>query len=151
MIRRPPRSTLFPYTTLFRSVLIQTRRQDWRLPGWLHRVPHGETSRRASGDQSSDGGFPVRMAEGLSDAPSPICNYSLPLVTYRSGNNFFMWNELPKILVMHHQQAILDLNFQLIHSSWWWPSQELAVCCELPVVARTQEITFLIMPGDRTS
>src|SRR2546427_6393066 len=24
MIRRPPRSTLFPYTTLFRSVLIET-------------------------------------------------------------------------------------------------------------------------------
>src|SRR3712207_7590329 len=28
MIRRPPRSTLFPYTTLFRSVL--RLRQDWR-------------------------------------------------------------------------------------------------------------------------
>src|SRR3712207_7182446 len=27
MIRRPPRSTLFPYTTLFRSA--------WRLPLWL--------------------------------------------------------------------------------------------------------------------
>src|SRR3989475_11702416 len=26
MIRRPPRSTLFPYTTLFRSI----RRHDWR-------------------------------------------------------------------------------------------------------------------------
>src|SRR3712207_8656921 len=25
MIRRPPRSTLFPYTTLFRSMLIQSR------------------------------------------------------------------------------------------------------------------------------
>src|SRR5258708_19200787 len=25
MIRRPPRSTLFPYTTLFRSVLLRTR------------------------------------------------------------------------------------------------------------------------------
>src|SRR3712207_7834144 len=25
MIRRPPRSTLFPYTTLFRSILAQTR------------------------------------------------------------------------------------------------------------------------------
>src|SRR2546427_6026719 len=25
MIRRPPRSTLFPYTTLFRSVLLQLR------------------------------------------------------------------------------------------------------------------------------
>src|SRR3712207_7333361 len=29
MIRRPPRSTLFPYTTLFRSVPLQ---QDRRLP-----------------------------------------------------------------------------------------------------------------------
>src|SRR5258708_19115255 len=28
MIRRPPRSTLFPYTTLFRSVLLGPRRQD---------------------------------------------------------------------------------------------------------------------------
>src|SRR2546430_11344587 len=27
MIRRPPRSTLFPYTTLFRSVLVS----DWQL------------------------------------------------------------------------------------------------------------------------
>src|SRR5438132_8662884 len=25
MIRRPPRSTLFPYTTLFRSAMLQTR------------------------------------------------------------------------------------------------------------------------------
>src|SRR2546422_7060716 len=28
MIRRPPRSTLFPYTTLFRSPLTQSRRGD---------------------------------------------------------------------------------------------------------------------------
>src|SRR3712207_8040023 len=27
MIRRPPRSTLFPYTTLFRSALAEARRQ----------------------------------------------------------------------------------------------------------------------------
>src|SRR2546430_9811260 len=32
MIRRPPRSTLFPYTTLFRSILRSTR-----LPGWTSR------------------------------------------------------------------------------------------------------------------
>src|SRR3712207_7664143 len=31
MIRRPPRSTLFPYTTLFRSVLSQTDFIDGRL------------------------------------------------------------------------------------------------------------------------
>src|SRR2546422_7179555 len=28
MIRRPPRSTLFPYTTLFRSVAIRVRRRE---------------------------------------------------------------------------------------------------------------------------
>src|SRR3712207_7538014 len=35
MIRRPPRSTLFPYTTLFRSLAIRRRKSvadvDWRL------------------------------------------------------------------------------------------------------------------------
>src|SRR5256885_11409188 len=32
MIRRPPRSTLFPYTTLFRSVLLEERAEHAR-PG----------------------------------------------------------------------------------------------------------------------
>src|SRR2546422_3178846 len=31
MIRRPPRSTLFPYTTLFRSVMSEVRRSFGRL------------------------------------------------------------------------------------------------------------------------
>src|SRR3712207_8887776 len=40
MIRRPPRSTLFPYTTLFRSQIRQTpcrlSRTEWfLLSGWL--------------------------------------------------------------------------------------------------------------------
>src|SRR3954463_5183815 len=35
MIRRPPRSTLFPYTTLFRSFLASERRQR----AALHRLP----------------------------------------------------------------------------------------------------------------
>src|SRR5258708_18454697 len=41
MIRRPPRSTLFPYTTLFRSVLVAPRREMRRLAAvaaWLERV-----------------------------------------------------------------------------------------------------------------
>src|SRR5256885_9798119 len=33
MIRRPPRSTLFPYTTLFRSVLEPVDRADAASPG----------------------------------------------------------------------------------------------------------------------
>src|SRR3712207_9168669 len=34
MIRRPPRSTLFPYTTLFRSVQLHHRRTDTSHPAW---------------------------------------------------------------------------------------------------------------------
>src|SRR5258708_30264652 len=33
MIRRPPRSTLFPYTTLFRSVLVQVDSHIATVPG----------------------------------------------------------------------------------------------------------------------
>src|SRR2546429_4845028 len=35
MIRRPPRSTLFPYTTLFRS-----RKKDVKLTGTVHGTPY---------------------------------------------------------------------------------------------------------------
>src|SRR3712207_8075457 len=33
MIRRPPRSTLFPYTTLFRSCFRKTKKLDFARPG----------------------------------------------------------------------------------------------------------------------
>src|SRR5256885_9507339 len=36
MIRRPPRSTLFPYTTLFRSPLL-----NWNVPSKVKDVPPG--------------------------------------------------------------------------------------------------------------
>src|SRR5688572_31438227 len=41
MIRRPPRSTLFPYTTLFRSVaeLKYYFRPSWRLVYWQKYLP----------------------------------------------------------------------------------------------------------------
>src|SRR3989454_8541900 len=44
MIRRPPRSTLFPYTTLFRSSLFKSRRCGGVVPG---RVPHQRLERRS--------------------------------------------------------------------------------------------------------
>src|SRR5260370_30023782 len=34
MIRRPPRSTLFPYTTLFRSLLFTSRTNQRLIVGW---------------------------------------------------------------------------------------------------------------------
>src|SRR2546427_6918117 len=45
MIRRPPRSTLFPYTTLFRS-----RRDDGSLRGVARRHREREGGRGAGGD-----------------------------------------------------------------------------------------------------
>src|SRR2546422_6289265 len=43
MIRRPPRSTLFPYTTLFRSILVSACDR-----------PHVSPARRASGNPPGD-------------------------------------------------------------------------------------------------
>src|SRR2546425_5461377 len=42
MIRRPPRSTLFPYTTLFRSARVLHERHDLvvRHPGRAHHADH---------------------------------------------------------------------------------------------------------------
>src|SRR5256885_7204207 len=43
MIRRPPRSTLFPYTTLFRSVTALERFAElWRKPSVLDAQPEPE-------------------------------------------------------------------------------------------------------------
>jgi len=55
MIRRPPRSTLFPYTTLFRSIagdcnmwgavlapVLRTRRRAVRGATWPARHPHSQ-------------------------------------------------------------------------------------------------------------
>src|SRR3712207_7466721 len=65
MIRRPPRSTLFPYTTLFRS-----RRGDATGGGWVgdgqRGPPRAEVgrTRRGSGACSAGGVVRARAARG---------------------------------------------------------------------------------------
>src|SRR2546426_7849582 len=64
MIRRPPRSTLFPYTTLFRSA---------------HRRRHGPGARQQcveeepAGDPGVSGQLDIRSEEHTSELQSP-CN-----------------------------------------------------------------------------
>src|SRR3712207_9364350 len=53
MIRRPPRSTLFPYTTLFRSRLRLHRR-------WLGRRGHPARQRRGVGTNPAAPAHPAR-------------------------------------------------------------------------------------------
>src|SRR5258708_12427721 len=47
MIRRPPRSTLFPYTTLFRS--IQTHKAGWKMVSFNSRQLRIESAAEESG------------------------------------------------------------------------------------------------------
>src|SRR3712207_8867391 len=49
MIRRPPRSTLFPYTTLFRSSPRRRMDADYRQPDGPASPPGQDTQRRTHG------------------------------------------------------------------------------------------------------
>src|SRR3989454_6960679 len=75
MIRRPPRSTLFPYTTLFRSKRGAERKRYRR--GHLgkaepeHRATHGEELRQA--EFETDREHQERSEEHTSELQSP-CN-----------------------------------------------------------------------------
>src|SRR5258708_8049972 len=64
MIRRPPRSTLFPYTTLFRSPVSAPAPRPWRsiIRACLSPPPSRSTCRRVS---------PWRSEEHTSELQSP--------------------------------------------------------------------------------
>src|SRR5256885_8044121 len=72
MIRRPPRSTLFPYTTLFRSLpleceFVDLSKGEQRRPEYLALNPTGRTPTLVDGD------FVLRSEEHTSELQSP-CN-----------------------------------------------------------------------------
>ena len=54
MIRRPPRSTLFPYTTLFRSPVKAKIRLSRQLDAWLQGLQHSAEQRQARLDFEAD-------------------------------------------------------------------------------------------------
>src|SRR2546422_3312241 len=60
MIRRPPRSTLFPYTTLFRSAIARVDRRDVGAEGVERRALTGE---RSGEEQQAEGGCGDRRSE----------------------------------------------------------------------------------------
>src|SRR4051794_41493904 len=84
MIRRPPRSTLFPYTTLFRSLRRgahrqrTARRQDRRrgVPG------AGLAAERGGGDRALRRSLGARHRRGDRDRKSTRLNSSHPSISY---------------------------------------------------------------------
>src|SRR2546430_8217319 len=76
MIRRPPRSTLFPYTTLFRS----RRRQGQaaQQPGHVHRGgPGAVLDEQRVGDEAALGDPQVDVEEGEYEAADPHAEHGL--------------------------------------------------------------------------
>src|SRR2546422_2918593 len=77
MIRRPPRSTLFPYTTLFRSRHWRNGREDVdRLPDQLGRHIRPDTRRRPTAPRPSD------TAKAALDRKSTRLNSSHGYISY---------------------------------------------------------------------
>src|SRR2546422_4409806 len=74
MIRRPPRSTLFPYTTLFRS-----RLRGLLAKGW---ITVGRTPWSAAGPPAGLSGQPARSREGRRDRKSTRLNSSHGYISY---------------------------------------------------------------------
>src|SRR5256885_8730449 len=91
MIRRPPRSTLFPYTTLFRSGLDQERQherhdqEDWQLPEGAEQAPFPLRSSRCRGRRCRMAVF-RRSEEHTSELQSP-CNLVCRLLLEKKKKN----------------------------------------------------------------
>src|SRR5256885_5561698 len=71
MIRRPPRSTLFPYTTLFRSSRFRNLREEGARRGWLLvRTPDPQPrgNRHLRTDLGGHDGLPDRKSTRLNSS-----------------------------------------------------------------------------------
>src|SRR5256885_10875540 len=88
MIRRPPRSTLFPYTTLFRSAPHGASAAGSPWPGWT-RLPTGRSEEHTSELQSPCNLVCRLLLEKKKNLDSerilpPIASSSSPLVSLRA-------------------------------------------------------------------
>src|SRR2546426_2016386 len=87
MIRRPPRSTLFPYTTLFRSSLLPSRSSLFNIPGaWSSCGKLKYLGPRTRGRKADDEILEARSEEHTSELQSP-CNLVCRLLLEKKNNS----------------------------------------------------------------
>src|SRR3712207_8086942 len=104
MIRRPPRSTLFPYTTLFRSLVPVLEEsglragEDFALAFSPERVDPGRTDYTIKTTPKIVGGLTAQCTERASAVYGRICEHVVPVSTPEVA-------ELSKLL-----ENILDLK-----------------------------------------
>src|SRR2546422_8472957 len=80
MIRRPPRSTLFPYTTLFRSVVLEALLLPAQEPRLKRAKPPGEQEPERADER--EGCVHLRRAQHLPDRKSTRLNSSHGYISY---------------------------------------------------------------------
>src|SRR5256885_11140464 len=100
MIRRPPRSTLFPYTTLFRSLLGGGKSVAW--PDWkqMQIVPGGISANDL--ELNLNGQFINRSEEHTSELQSP-CNLVCRLLLEKKKNT----HNHSILSVLHNSSSVL--------------------------------------------
>src|SRR5256885_9636090 len=100
MIRRPPRSTLFPYTTLFRSLIItQSAEIRARLRADLAAAPHLELREESAGSAAAPD-VVIRSEEHTSELQSP-CNLVCRLLLEKKKNR--QYTRCPTSVCMYRQ------------------------------------------------
>src|SRR2546427_12229656 len=101
MIRRPPRSTLFPYTTLFRAVW-----EIARVPGQLHDPrDHVQNRLLRTGTVRKDDESPLRLRArtGNPSRPDGVARHAdrphavLRFPAHRSGTDLRLFNAVPAL------------------------------------------------------
>src|SRR5690554_7591406 len=100
MIRRPPRSTLFPYTTLFRSKRFRTRTPSGRLSVSFWNDPSSSGPQACHPAAEPPGQYPCRRSEEhtseLQSRPHLVCRLLLE-----------------KKNITHKHRMLTDLTFKL--------------------------------------
>src|SRR2546426_3835703 len=85
MIRRPPRSTLFPYTTLFRSPHGSVTNRPKSLRGWhfgRRQPPLRECAEESAGREGAVGVLRLPVVAQLGDRKSTRLNSSHLVISY---------------------------------------------------------------------
>src|SRR2546422_8433842 len=82
MIRRPPRSTLFPYTTLFRSYDTRGSRRVRNSNDGIYRRGHGSSALLDAKPAANGKGYVATFNVGLRDRKSTRLNSSHGYISY---------------------------------------------------------------------
>src|SRR5438552_996830 len=114
MIRRPPRSTLFPYTTLFRSA---NRRECYRdrHSGMVRK--HQTPDVQLHIGESRDSGFEAPPRPGMTDRKSTRLNSSHQIISYAVfclKKKKKITHEQPRKLIQSSESTHLSILYILL-------------------------------------